>query len=340
MSQSQNRDLYHLGILEFLLGAGIFMGTLLSLPLRDISHPLWDKLGSTVIFITGILGFAFVLFNYVFEFKTVWNRSRLIRVISIGALAFGCVVAIFCTGIDAKSSFHFYLLVSGAAFLLSGYGVIANCKWSNIFQQVFCFFFGAAVFFVAFLAWGTASKIFTFICLLIALPSAYLIFVLQDMEFRKPLRIGLRVFFFTLLFIWLSILIIGIPNFINAEQRRRQRITMGHLRSVANAVEGYAMDHNSYPPTQSIHDLARLLEPRYIKELPLTDGWEFTIEYYGIMFGKNWFQGYVIRSPGRDGKFEYKYPTSYRDGPVHGFQRDIVFSIGSMSQWPEGDMSP
>ncbi len=182
--------------------------------------------------------------------------------------------------------------------------------------------------------------IFTFTCVLIALPCAYLIFALQDLEFRKPLRIGLRVFFFTLLFIWLSILIIGIPNFINANQRGRQRRTMSHLWAISVAVNGYAVDHDSYPATQNIHDLARLLEPKYIKELPLTDGWEFTIEYYGIIFEKDGLQGYVIRSPGSDGKFEYKYPTSYRDGPVNGFERDIVFSIGSMSQWPEGFMAP
>jgi hypothetical protein len=340
MSQSfQSRDFYHLGILEVILGAGMPLGVLLSPLLTHISYSIWDKFGRTIIFTIAILGFTVFSLSYIFGFRTAWTRLRLIFVISIGAFAVGSLISVFCTITYAESSFRFYLFLSGLPFFLAGYGIVTNRNWSNTIQRVFCFLFAAAMFYLAFLSWRIPNT-FALVCVVIALPAIHLTFTLQDLEFREMPRISIRAFLLILSLTWLSVVTIGIPNFINAEQRKRQRKTMVNLNVVANAVNYYAEEHNSYPPTQSIHDLAKLLEPKYIKGLPLIDGWEFAIEYYGTVFENNAFQGYVIRSPGRDGKFEYKDPTKYKDGAVEGFERDIVFSIGSMSQWPEGYMPP
>ncbi|MEZ5304339.1 MAG: hypothetical protein R3F11_27405 [Verrucomicrobiales bacterium] len=71
----------------------------------------------------------------------------------------------------------------------------------------------------------------------------------------------------------------------------------------------------------------------YMKEIPKTDGWGHEIEVYihENLLGANVF---VIRSPGRDGKFsstEYSI-SSFEAG---NFDDDIVWADGYMVRWPE-----
>ena len=121
---------------------------------------------------------------------------------------------------------------------------------------------------------------------------------------------------------------IAVPNFLNAIDRGKQKRTMADMRTVAGAIESYAIDHNHYPLTDSFDELEKLLEPRYERTLPTTDGWQhpFAVQAYG--------DGYVLGSGGKDGEG----PLLIEDGggATSSFNDAIVFSDGQFIQWPEG----
>ena len=90
-------------------------------------------------------------------------------------------------------------------------------------------------------------------------------------------------------------------------------------------------------PAISHDDLAALLVPHYIKELPSTDAW-----------GRPWSSAWTgkattshhliagIRSSGRDGSFE---GTVYQPGafPAQDTDRDLVWIDGYFITWPSRD---
>jgi hypothetical protein len=334
------RQLHNLAILQLIIGGGVCLGAILSLFLQNLSYAMWDQFGRTLLSVTALFGFPFVLINYLFKSKGLWTCQRLILVVLVGATSFACLLAHLCTIIEVRKSYLGFIFLSGTPFLLSGYSILTDRYWKKRLQRLICFLFAAGILFISCISWRSTPKMLILIFSLISLPPLYLAFALTDSEFKKPVRISIRIFFLTLILIWGFILVVGLLSLIHSEQRHRQRETTIHLWAISVAINAYAADHNTYPSTQSMEDLAKLLEPTYIKELPRKDGWHFPIEYYGILFEKNSFNGYVIRSPGNDGKFEHRDPTAYKDGPVAGFERDMVFSSGSMSQWPEGQMQP
>ena len=54
------------------------------------------------------------------------------------------------------------------------------------------------------------------------------------------------------------------------EQRHPWKRTMSDIRTIATAVEAFATDENKYPQAS---ELKKALEPTYVKELPVKDGW-------------------------------------------------------------------
>ncbi len=143
---------------------------------------------------------------------------------------------------------------------------------------------------------------------------------------------------FTLIELLIVVAIIGIiaaiaiPNLLNAINRGRQKRTMADMRTVATAIEEYAVDYNFYPVGISgagaMTTIAAYLEPTYIKHVPRTDGWSTGWEVNTDDTGS----GYTIISYGRN-------RTS--DGITFGtattnFDADIAYSNGSFTQWPEG----
>jgi general secretion pathway protein G len=154
---------------------------------------------------------------------------------------------------------------------------------------------------------------------------------------------------FTLIELLIVVAIIGIlaaiaiPNLLTAMQRSKQKRTMADMRAIATAWEARATDMNNYGaagtsgitwgsgshPTFS--HMIGLLTPTYIKSLPRTDGWGTAYEYY---LGSN-SQEYAIRSLGKnaaeDGGGTYAAGTQ-----TSTFNADIVYSMGSFVQWPEG----
>lgn len=126
-------------------------------------------------------------------------------------------------------------------------------------------------------------------------------------------------------------------------ERGRQKRTMADLRSIATAVEEYAIDNNAYPgPTRGLVDIGFLesfVAPIYIRELPQTDGW-----------GERFFvwstgQQYLLLSAGSDRLLDHDYVATspdeiVSDGAFHKPEKDLVFANGSFVQWPEGTQSP
>jgi type II secretion system protein G len=149
---------------------------------------------------------------------------------------------------------------------------------------------------------------------------------------------------FTLIELLIVIAIIGIlaaiaiPNLLNAVQRGKQKRSMSDMRSLATAIESYAVDNNNYPQanacatglytTTSVTlatDSFSRLSPTYIAQPPRTDGWSRFYKY-----GSDG-TSYVIASGGRD--TTTAAPTC---GTTTNFNNDIYYSNGTFIQWPEG----
>ena len=135
--------------------------------------------------------------------------------------------------------------------------------------------------------------------------------------------------------LWLTLLILGscsavaVANVLTAMDRSNQKRTLADIRSIATAIEGYATDH---PDWKGSGDLTALLEPKYIKKLPKTDGWNhpLRVEMWKDADGN---PAYRIWSAGRDGKRDVKWgnPAAVRD-----FDNDLVYENGAFIQYPEG----
>ena len=153
---------------------------------------------------------------------------------------------------------------------------------------------------------------------------------------------------FTLIELLIVVAIIGIlaaiaiPNLLTAMQRSKQKRSMADIRSIATAWEARATDMNNYGAAggQSTVDfssgtvqygsMVSRLTPTYIKSLPQNDGWG---DPYGYV-NTSGVQGYAIRSLGKDNTAD---STTYTAGKqTNKFDCDIVYSMGSFVQWPEG----
>jgi hypothetical protein len=125
----------------------------------------------------------------------------------------------------------------------------------------------------------------------------------------------------------------------------RQALTMKNIRAAATSVEEYAIDNTIYPVlfrgSAMLSMLKPLVEPNYIKDLPVADGWG-----QGMLY---WSNGdhYVIQSQvaGMDRDYGADL-TSAKDikaaiketclGATDNPRADIVFIDGQFCQWPAG----
>jgi type II secretion system protein G len=152
---------------------------------------------------------------------------------------------------------------------------------------------------------------------------------------------------FTLIELLIVIAIIGIlaaiaiPNHLNAVQRGKQKRTMSDMRTMATAIEAYAVDNNVYPQgacttaSYTITDTTltdtslSLLSPTYIANPVRKDGWDAFLLYGAPSSG----QEYCLMSRGRDKTYDTGGPTCVT---TTNFNSDIVYSNGGFVQFPEG----
>lgn len=151
---------------------------------------------------------------------------------------------------------------------------------------------------------------------------------------------------FTLIEILIVVAIIGllaaiaVANYLNALTKAKQKRTMADIRLIGQAWEARASDLRSYNaagytyPSAPIGygDLATLLSPTYMRNIPRMDGWgkEMQFAMDQPMTGSQ-ATTYSIRSAGKDGIFE----SAYTPGPTEDPDIDIVFSEGNFIVWPE-----
>jgi general secretion pathway protein G len=151
---------------------------------------------------------------------------------------------------------------------------------------------------------------------------------------------------FTLIELLIVIAIIGIlaaiaiPNLLNAVQRGKQKRTMSDIRTMATAVEAYAVDNNYYPSGACTgkftaidaimdSDSLSVLSPTYIANPVRVDGWGNFMLYETEDATVN--QQYGFRSKGRDNT-----STTFTCLTTTNFNDDIVYSNGGFINWPEG----
>src|SRR4051812_43618027 len=137
---------------------------------------------------------------------------------------------------------------------------------------------------------------------------------------------------------------ITVPNYLQARNRSNQKRTMADIRTIATAWEARATKTNSYsvgaarsprvsarPVTTA--ELARALEPTYIRKLPRADGWDTEFQFVTSdeeIAGQA--QTYTIRSLGSDRRHD---GAANLTGSTTSFEDDIVYSNGSFVRYPE-----
>ena len=139
---------------------------------------------------------------------------------------------------------------------------------------------------------------------------------------------------FTLIELLIVVAIIGIiaaiaiPNLLNAIDRGKQKRSMSDIRSIGTSIESYAVDTNMYPTSADINALATVLQPIYIRNLPLKDGWS-----NAMVFTPSAGTGYTVGSGGKDGGALTVVGTG---GATTNFNDAIIFINGQFVQWPDG----
>jgi general secretion pathway protein G len=127
---------------------------------------------------------------------------------------------------------------------------------------------------------------------------------------------------------------IFIPNFVDALNKAKVKRTLADLRNVSVAMASYATDTGVYPAGQSIDDLASVLEPQYLQQVPRQDGWKQAFHYQCLEPDWSTSSGtrvegcasYVLASAGRDGILESSDLGTYepKEFPPIEYDQDLV----------------
>lgn len=116
--------------------------------------------------------------------------------------------------------------------------------------------------------------------------------------------------------------------------RNPQKRTMSEMRAISTALEAYSTDNNAYPPGSTLDEVARFLEPTYIRTLPRTDGWKGEIRYAHRVTAAG--PSYRLASAGKGRKWEQTDLYSYAPGETDSIDSDIVLENGTFIRYPRG----
>jgi hypothetical protein len=131
-------------------------------------------------------------------------------------------------------------------------------------------------------------------------------------------------------------------------EQDRQILSASDLQTIAIAVMSYSIDNNTYPVVTGgaagVQALQPLLEPLYVRALPLFDAWGHGYFYWSN--GKN----FLVYSTGGDTE-DYSYSALLRDAEepadslatiCSGASRqpgaDVIFANGEPCRWPDGSL--
>jgi type II secretion system protein G len=142
---------------------------------------------------------------------------------------------------------------------------------------------------------------------------------------------------FTLIELLIVVAIIGIiaaiaiPNLLSAIQRSKQKRTMSDMRSIGTGLGAYQVDFNGYP-TGAITVAFPFLDPNYIVNPPVRDGWRSQMDYFDGVPGPIWTSSYTMTSYGKD----LADSGGWLRDLTKYFDCDIIYNDGQFVQAPEG----
>jgi hypothetical protein len=130
-----------------------------------------------------------------------------------------------------------------------------------------------------------------------------------------------------------------------SSQTETVRRAMAELRSAGTACESFAVDNNLYPgpvtPIDQLVTVASLLQPIYIRQLPVMDPWGHpylfwsnTVSYALVSFGVDGLPDYQYASWGQPQFEAVTAGASSLIGP------DVIFVNGQFRQWPGIGITP
>ncbi len=126
-----------------------------------------------------------------------------------------------------------------------------------------------------------------------------------------------KVTFFCLVILFAEIFLIGCGE----SDRKKWLTAMSDIRAICNPIESYLTDHrDEAPQVDGIEKLKKILEPEYIKGLPLKDPWG---NAYIYKYDRNDKSGYYIMCTGTDGKI------------IKGSGDDLILSNGAFIVAPK-----
>ena len=136
---------------------------------------------------------------------------------------------------------------------------------------------------------------------------------------------------FTLIELLIVVAIIGIiaaiaiPNLLNAIDRGKQKRTMADMRSIGTAVESYAVDNSKFPIASNVATLQTLVQPAFVKNLPIVDGWDNDFQVSSAA------TEYTIYSRGKDNA-----GSTCAAATTTTFDDEICFINGQFLRYPAG----
>jgi general secretion pathway protein G len=109
----------------------------------------------------------------------------------------------------------------------------------------------------------------------------------------------------------------------------RARWTMSDMKSVATAIEAYAIDNKAYPAADSIDALIAAVQPIYMRKAHAHDAWGRPFLYVPSADR----QSYRLVSAGADGRADRE--SWDKSGPLGSFDDDAVLTAGQLTRpWP------
>jgi general secretion pathway protein G len=118
---------------------------------------------------------------------------------------------------------------------------------------------------------------------------------------------------------------LAMPNIRNAMQKGKRTATMADMQTISKAIQAYDLEWDTYPVASMtpINALRPLLEPEFVTELKIVDGWNNEYIYEGGA------DGFTIISYGRDG-----VPSGPSEGKIEDFNHDIRLVNGKFVTKP------